>query len=110
MIQFVLNNGVLGFFWGHPVLPVQYYVVLAIVGQPRKRAVYEYFHTTMNGLWLGLNWLTWLTRYLVRDDSVNDDEDEGYDYPQLEVEHDEMHGLWWHSCRPRQLKCRSKQI
>ena len=50
----------------------------------------------MNGLWLGLNWLTWLTRYLVRDDSVNDDEDEGYDYPQLEVEHDEMHGLWWH--------------
>ena len=40
----------------------------------------------MNGLWLGLNWLTWLTRYLVRDDSVNDDEDEGYDYPQLEVE------------------------
>ena len=28
---------------------------------------------------------------------MNDDEDEGYDYPQLEVEHDEMHGLWWHS-------------
>ena len=27
--------------------------------------------------------------------TLNDDEDEGYDYPQLEVEHDEMHGLWW---------------
>ena len=41
MVQFVLNNGVLFvlFFFGggHPVLPVQYYVVLAIVGHGKAR-------------------------------------------------------------------------
>ena len=38
MVQFVLNNGVLvWFFWGHPVLPVQYHVVLAIVGHGKAR-------------------------------------------------------------------------
>ena len=45
-----------------------------------------------------------LARYLIRDDSVNDDEDEGYDYPQLEVEHDEMHGLWWHSLSAKAIE------
>ncbi len=35
---------------------------------------------------------------------MNDDEDEGYDYPQLEVEHDEMHGLWWHSLSAKAIE------
>ena len=35
---------------------------------------------------------------------MNDDEDEGYDYPQLEVEHDEFHGLWRHSLAAKAIK------